>query len=140
MESLVRNPPRRRTLLFAGIASVLVSAIAIGSLAISSQNLKAAVLAAAPPKAAAAPSVTANRTYPCAECGRIESMREVAVAEEETGVDSPSRMAAAGVKKNSAGNYEITVRMQNGSMRVLEDAYPARWRLGERVVIIAGVI
>ena len=38
----------------------------------------------------------------------------------------------------STRNHEITVRMADGSSRVIEDANPARWRAGERLMVIAG--
>ena len=36
-------------------------------------------------------------------------------------------------------NYEITVRLQDGSSRVMSDTNPGRWRLGERVKVIDGL-
>ena len=38
----------------------------------------------------------------------------------------------------STGNNEVVVRMADGSSRVIEDANPARWRTGERLIVIAG--
>jgi len=38
----------------------------------------------------------------------------------------------------STRSNEITVRMADGSSRVFEDANPARWRTGERLIVIAG--
>ena len=38
----------------------------------------------------------------------------------------------------STRSNEITVRMADGSSRVIEDANPARWRAGERLMVIAG--
>jgi hypothetical protein len=38
----------------------------------------------------------------------------------------------------STGNHEIIVRMADGSSRVIDDANPARWRAGERLIVIAG--
>ncbi|MGB5081937.1 MAG: hypothetical protein WBO23_14470 [Burkholderiales bacterium] len=64
----------------------------------------------------------------CAECGLIESIRKI----EEAG-ESPSAAAAR------SGGHEITVRLQDGSSRVMTDANPGRWRLGERVMIIDGL-
>ena len=59
-----------------------------------------------------------RRKVKCAECGLIESIRE-------TGKDSEGR--------------EITVRLQDGSSRVMIDANPGRLRLGERVKVIDGL-
>ena len=38
----------------------------------------------------------------------------------------------------SASNHEIIVRMADGSSRVIDDANPAKWRAGERLLVIAG--
>lgn len=38
----------------------------------------------------------------------------------------------------SVGSDKISVRMADGSSRVLNDANPARWRTGERLIVIAG--
>ena len=56
----------------------------------------------------------------CDECGIVESMRQFAPEE------------------NSPAIYEITVRMRDGSTRVLSDTNPANWRPGERIVVIGG--
>lgn len=38
----------------------------------------------------------------------------------------------------STSNYQIFVRMADGSSRVIDDANPARWQTGERLIVIAG--
>jgi hypothetical protein len=57
------------------------------------------------------PTGPARRKSRCDECGWVESIRAT----------------------------EITVRLQDGSSRVIVDAHRGRSRLGERVVIIDGV-
>ena len=47
------------------------------------------------------------------------------------------RCPECGVIVSTRGN-EFTVRMADGSSRVIEDANPARWRAGERLMVIAG--
>lgn len=138
------NKPRRLPLMVGGIAAILVSGIAIGSLAISAQSLKGVMASAEPTEESAAPAIAAPgaRANRCAECGVIESMREIEASDEKARVKASSRIAASNrgeVDGNSARSYEITIRLQDGSMRVIADAYPARWRKGERVKIIAGV-
>jgi hypothetical protein len=59
----------------------------------------------------------ARRKARCAGCGLIESIRET-----EGRPGSASR--------------EITVRLEDGSSRVIVDANPGRLRLGERVTVI----
>jgi hypothetical protein len=75
----------------------------------------------------------------CPGCGVIVSMREVDLQDE-----APSQAAAGGVSADNskesqltpARNHEITIRMADGSSRVINHASPASWRPGERVVII----
>jgi len=137
------NKPLHLPLLVGGIAAILVSGIAIGSLAISAQGFNGIPAPAEPPVAAAAPAIAAPgaRAYRCAECGVIESTRKIEAADEKTGVDASGRITAGnrgGIERKPVRNYEITIRLRDGSMRVITDANPARWRHGERVTIIAG--
>ncbi len=126
-----------------GIAAILVSGIAIASLAISGQGGHDVLVPADAPGAAAlaliaTPATRANR---CSECGVIESMREIDVAQETSGIQAPGGIAAGsrgGIKAKPLRNYEITIRLQGGTMRVIRDAKPAKWRHGEPVTIIAG--
>ena len=131
-------------LLGGGIVAVLVSGIAIAFLAISAQGFSGASVAAQPPEAAEAPAVAAPvaRAYRCAECGVIESTRKIGTPDEKTGVKASGRMAAGSrgeIEAKPLQNYEITIRLRDGSMRVITDAKPAIWRRGEPVTIIAGV-
>jgi hypothetical protein len=41
-------------------------------------------------------------------------------------------------RAGSARSYEITVRLADGSRRVIDHASPANWRPGERVIVIDG--
>ena len=56
----------------------------------------------------------------CDECGVVESMQRVASGE----------CVAAG--------DEITVRLSDGSMRVLKDTHAAHWHPRERIIVIPG--
>jgi hypothetical protein len=137
------NKPLHLPLLVGGIAAILVSGIAIGSLAISAQGFNGIVAPAEPTEGAAAPAIAAPdaRAYRCAECGMIESTREIDAPDEKTGVSASGRIAAGNrgaIEAKPVRNYEITIRLRDGSMRVITDANPARWRHGERVTIIAG--
>ena len=40
--------------------------------------------------------------------------------------------------EESARRYDITVRMRDGSIRVIEQAGPANWRVNERLILIGG--
>ena len=130
-------------LLVGGIAAILVSGIAIGSLTISAQDLNAIRAPAKPPAAEAAPAIAAPgaRAYRCAECGVIESTREIEAPDEKTGVNASGRIAAGGgIGRKPVRSHEITIRLRDGSVRVITDAKPARWRRGEQVSIIAGAV
>ncbi len=58
----------------------------------------------------------------CDECGVVDSMRRV-VSAESLG--------------NAASFYELTVRMRDGSTRLVS-ANRANWRRGERITLIGG--
>lgn len=66
-------------------------------------------------------SDSAARTT-CAECGVIESVREI---------DTRGERAA-----ESTRSYEVTVRFQDGSRDVFSEATPRTWRSGTRVMIV----
>ena|SRR5487761_1913200 len=132
-----------RPLLVGSIAAILVGGIAIASLAIPAHGFNGAVAPAEASEAVAVPvrAAPATRSYWCAECGVIESAREIEGPDEQTGVGASGRMAAGnrgGLEAKPFRNYEITVRMRDGSMRVIEDHKSARWKPGELVTIIAG--
>ena len=138
------NKPLHLPLLVGGIAAILVSGIAIGSLAISAQGFDGTRAPAEAPEGAAAPAIAAPgaRAYRCAECGVIESTRQIEAPDERTGVDASGRIAAGNrgeIGGTPVRNYEITIRLRDGSMRVVTDANPARWRPGERVKLIGGM-
>ncbi len=138
------STPPHLPLLVGGIAAILVSGIAIASLAISAEGFEPVLAPAGPPQAAAAPAIAARgaRAYRCGECGVIESARVLDAADEKTGVNAPGRTVPGNRDATEARpvrNSEIVIRLRDGSMRVVRDANPARWRHGERVTIIAGV-
>ena len=64
-----------------------------------------------------------NSLLRCAHCGWIESKQEI-------GADVALPHAPA--------IYEYTVRMANGSLRVFRPEPAVRWRVGERLILIAG--
>ena len=138
------NKPLHLPLLVGGIAAILVSSLAIGALAISGPGSNAVYAAAEPAEAVALPAIAAPgaRADRCAGCGVIESTREIETPDEWSGVSAGGRTAAGNrgaVEAKRQRNSEITIRLQDGSLRVITDTNPARWRHGERVTIIAGV-
>lgn len=78
----------------------------------------------------------------CAECGVVESTREIEQRGE--GVDPATaggvtRGGRTEIPGKSTKSYEVTVRMKDGSSRVFMDTNPVNWRPRERVIIIEGV-
>ncbi|OGA35269.1 MAG: hypothetical protein A3F75_01780 [Betaproteobacteria bacterium RIFCSPLOWO2_12_FULL_64_23] len=143
MNTLVNKFPHL-PLLVGGIAAILVSGIAIASLAISGQGFQGVPVPGEALDAAAAPAIAApdTRVRRCAECGVIESMREIKAPQEKTGIDASGGIAAGSrgvIGATPLRIYEITIRLRDGSMRVIQDAKPATWRRGEPVTVIAGV-
>jgi outer membrane lipoprotein SlyB len=107
----------------------------------------------------------------CAECGVIESMREIEVRGEGTGLGAVGGAVVGGVVGHQVGrgrgndvatvlgavggamagnqiekqakstkSYEITVRFDDGSSRVINEANPPTWRTGDKVKVMNGVI
>jgi len=77
----------------------------------------------------------------CAECGLIESISDINERPDDTGAGSTDVLSAGDRNEqplHSTAQSAMVVRMADGSRRVISTANPALWRLGERVVIIAG--
>jgi hypothetical protein len=65
----------------------------------------------------------------------IEATQKIEVSDELIRVHAPGRIAALNrdeVDGKFVGKYAITIRMQDGSTRVITDAHPARWRQATR--------
>lgn len=121
-------------LLLGSIAVTVGGGIAVASLAGRAQGANDVPAPAAAAEELVAPdgAAPAMRNFRCADCGIIESMREI---------DAPGRIdteSSGGIEARPLRNYEITIRLQDGSMRVVRDPKPARWRHGESVTVIAG--
>ena len=139
------NKPLHLPMLVGGIIAILVSGIAIASLAISVKGVDGVAAPTEPAQAAAAPvdaapAPEASAYYRCSGCGVITSTREIDTGDETAGANAPGRSASG---KRAIGakllrNYEIVIRLRDGSTRVVRDANPAKWRRGERVTVIAG--
>ena len=107
----------------------------------------------------------------CAECGVIESTREVAKKGEGSGIGAVGGAVVGGLIGNQVGSgrgntaataigavggavagneiekrvksskgYEVTVRLEDGSSRVISEANASEWRTGDHVKIVGGVI
>ena len=92
----------------------------------------------------AAPVPTTNEARVkgrCPECGVIVSMREIERHDQDSDPGAAGGATAASrgeTRVKWTKSYEITVRLADGSSRVINDAKPARWRPGERVIVIEG--
>ena len=107
----------------------------------------------------------------CAECGVIESTREVDTKGEGTGLGAAGGAVVGGVLGSQVGHgsgtkiatvigavggavagneiekrvkstkgYEVTVRLDDGSTRVVHEANAPTWRTGDHVKVVDGVI
>ena len=121
-----------------------------------------------------APAHVADATpakWRCAECGVVQSVREIATKGEGSGLGAVGGAVVGGVLGHQVGggrgqdiatvvgavggavagnevekraksgkSYEITVRLEDGSSRVINEANAPSWRTGDRVKVINGVI
>jgi len=107
----------------------------------------------------------------CAECGVIESTREIESRPEGTGLGAVGGAVVGGLLGNQVGggrgkdlmtvvgavgggfagneiekrakstrSYAITVRFEDGSTRVINEASAPTWRTGDKVRVVNGVI
>jgi outer membrane lipoprotein SlyB len=83
----------------------------------------------------------------CAECGVIESMRQIGSSGDVSGQNIatvPGRVAgrkpvrAIVANVSAVKRYEFTVRFRDGSNRIFNDTSPRAWPLGSRVIVIGG--
>jgi hypothetical protein len=110
-----------------GVSGIAILSACMRASSAGERVVAAALIAGAPPKGEARVIVK------CAECGVVDSVRQVEIvgdADAMTGADHD------GVLGKSTTSYEVTVRMRDGSDRVFMDANPANWRPGDRVTII----
>ena len=123
----------------------------------------------APAPVQVASNIPARRA--CAECGVIESVREIQHKGEGTGLGAVGGAVVGGLLGNQVGSgrgntaatvvgavggviagneiekrvkstkgYEITVRFEDGSSRVISAASAPAWRTGDHVRVVDGVI
>ena len=133
MQPAVINTPTLKTehvpILIAGVAALLFSGVAMSGVAIlqwlhgSSEPIGEVFVQGEFREASATSGALpgngqASSKPRCEECGVIDSNRRIAATD------------------NAPVSYEITLRMSDGSMRVLHDARPASLRPGERITLI----
>jgi hypothetical protein len=111
---------------------------------------------------AAGTAAGANGAPPCATCGVIQSVREVQMGTRAGGGIGPgafdgsergaqlimllgvmsgaTTLGRPRIHSEPVKAYEITVVFENGSSRVLNDADPSVWKVGDRVRVVNGRI
>ena len=171
----------------AGVALTLFCAVGIGAVmgwipnSMGGPSDKAALaqqsantLPVAAPKAnrtAAAQAASVATHSTCAECGVIESVREIAAKGQGSGIGAVGGGVLGGLLGNQVGggrgqdvmtvvgvvggavagnevekrvkatkSYEVTVRLDDGSSRVISEASMPTWRTGDKVRLVNGAI
>jgi len=107
----------------------------------------------------------------CAECGMVQSVHEIEIKGQTSGIGAVGGAVAGGVLGNQVGHgdgrkvatvvgavggavvgneiekhvkstksYEITVRFEDGSSRVITEPDATAWRVGDKVKVINGII
>jgi hypothetical protein len=78
----------------------------------------------------------------CAECGLVVSLWEIEGNDRELArVAAPSEESASTRHKSQTAShksYKMTIRMADGTSRIIYHASPTTWRPGERVILIDG--
>jgi outer membrane lipoprotein SlyB len=131
----------------------------------------ASVAKARPPAVEQVLPVRVAAAAKCAECGVIESVREIDAKGAGSGLGAVGGGVLGGLLGNQVGggrgqdvmtvvgvvggavagnevekrvkatkSYEIVVRMNDGSSRVISQANATNWRIGEKVKIVNGAI
>ncbi len=142
-------------------------------------NIVAPAVPKAPRAAASQPAPVARTIAPepvaavstCAECGVIESVREIAEKGKGSGIGAVGGAVVGGLLGNQVGggrgqdvmtvvgavggavagnevekrvkstkSYEVSVRLHDGSSRVISEASLPAWRIGDKVKIVNGTI
>jgi outer membrane lipoprotein SlyB len=78
----------------------------------------------------------------CAECGVIVSMREIEVHDRSGRSGAATEVVGDNsdeTREKSNRRHELTIRLADGSSRVIIEENSAKWRLEERVIVIDGV-
>ena len=186
MEAQVRKSPHPLAWA-AGIAVILFSAAGIAAIMgwiptstgtpgnnAALEKLTTNTAKPAAPKTHTAPVQVASNApakLKCAECGVIESVREIQHQGEGTGLGAVGGAVVGGLLGNQVGSgrgntaatvigavggvvagneiekrvkstksYEITVRFEDGSSRVISATTAPTWRAGDRVRVVDGMI
>jgi hypothetical protein len=120
----------------------VVGAILLASSTIAAMTVGRQVSIATTTKAVAVVPHLRSPRLRCDECGVVTTTRLIERPNAPGGSDITGSVARNGHDKKAKvppGRYEVTVRMRDGSSRVLfVDAGSAHWRQGERIILIEG--
>lgn len=94
----------------------------------------------APQQAVATKSTEVYARRRCPECGVIVSMQRIQDRDEAAlqTTGDPRAGNPDGTHGKVSGRYAITIRMSDGSIRVIDYTNPPQWRTGERLIVIGG--
>ncbi len=132
MVSMMKTPPKKSALIplfLAGVAVLLFGSASVAHILDRQPDaspVPGAGSAFVPAKPDEGVRTPARRR--CAECGVIESMREVDAG------SSTGKSNAQALRR-----YELTLRMNDGARQVISHARAGTWKVGERVVAFAPV-
>lgn len=139
IESRANEAPSLLQLL-TGVAGILLATygFALAMLWLPGSTAVAAVSDAALPAMASADKPRGEPK--CPECGTIGTTRQILPLDEPPGERLAAAVGRGGGRQlvALAKNYEVTVRMQDGSQRVFLEASATHWRQGERIILIDG--
>lgn len=129
------------TLLITGMAIILFSTAGVAHMMGWGANVtEDADGILVPQQAVAAKSTGVYASRRCPECGVVVSMQRIQ-GRDETALRTTGDARAGnpeGTPGKMSGRYAITIRMSDGSIRVIDDANPPQWRTGERLIVIGG--
>jgi hypothetical protein len=91
---------------------------------------------------------TARAAFPCSACGVVANVREVTLGASSYGVSTVAGDGVAMVLGLLSGKlgpasvkiYEVEVRLQDGSVRVIREGRAPAWLPGDRVKVVMGRI
>jgi Na+-transporting methylmalonyl-CoA/oxaloacetate decarboxylase gamma subunit len=141
MENQGNRTPSVR-LQMGGIAAVLLS---LGALAAMIAGMPSVAAVSSAPTVASA--VSTDEPKPrvrdrCDQCAVVTAVRDIEPLEHgiHSGAGRRTTTDVGNVMTGeSARRYEVTLRMRDGSIRVIVQAGPANWRVNERLILIGGV-
>jgi len=125
-----------------GITAILLSTGAMAALMVGMPSV--AAVSPAPTFSLEVPADEARPRYRngCEHCAVITTIGEIEPLEHGIHSGAGSRTTADPgyeMTGESAKRYEVTVRMRDGSIHVIDQGRPVNWRVNERLIVIGGI-